>query len=200
MNTQTKHCPSCKKHKLHSEYQVCKSKKDGLQTYCTSCQNSKNKSEQSIITRLYRSEIKNAKISSYKKVTYTKEQLTTWLYENGYKRMYEMYKNYNYDTDIIPSVDRIDSSKGYSLDNIQLIQWKFNRLKMTVDAYDKNKDSGIKKLGKYKISYQVTHQQDGQILTKSFKVKADADAWKLKCITSLRTLLKLNRIKIKEDK
>jgi hypothetical protein len=38
--------------------------------------------------------------------------------------------------DSSPSIDRIDSSKGYTLDNIQVISWKANRIKGAASLQD----------------------------------------------------------------
>lgn len=55
---------------------------------------------------------------------FTKEEFLKWLYEQegpSYAELFETFKESGFDTHKAPSVDRLDASKGYSLDNIQLM-------------------------------------------------------------------------------
>lgn len=61
---------------------------------------------------------------------YTKEELTAWLLDQpNWIQLCSDWKKSNFESDLAPSIDRLDNSKGYSFDNIQLITWKENRLK-----------------------------------------------------------------------
>jgi hypothetical protein len=42
------------------------------------------------------------------------------------------------------SIDRIDNSKGYTKDNIQLVTWAFNRARMNVELVEFKKYMGLK--------------------------------------------------------
>jgi hypothetical protein len=42
------------------------------------------------------------------------------------------------------SIDRIDNSKGYTKDNVQLVTWAFNRARMNVDLEEFKKYMGLK--------------------------------------------------------
>lgn len=49
-----------------------------------------------------------------------KEDFYKWAFEgNLFLSMLETYKNSNYDRKLCPSIDRIDSEKGYTLENIR---------------------------------------------------------------------------------
>jgi hypothetical protein len=67
-----------------------------------------------------------------------------WALSNDdYKRLYDDYVNSNYDRKKAPSVDRIDTRYGYSIDNIQFITMSQNSGK-----------DGAKKIHKYSLGME----------------------------------------------
>ena len=83
-----------------------------------------------LISRIYANQKSSSKRRNHNKPTYTKQELKDFLYndENFAFLLNEWYKN-NFESEIKPSVDRIDNKKGYNLDNIQVMTWKENREK-----------------------------------------------------------------------
>lgn len=76
---------------------------------------------------IYKTQKRNQMIRGHGDMTYTKEQLSEWMINNGFDEMYERWEISGFQKDIKPSVDRIDSTIGYSMENIRLITWKENR-------------------------------------------------------------------------
>ena len=56
---------------------------------------------------------------------YTKEYVM--FYENGFKQLYDEWVASRHKKDSKPSVDRLDTLKGYEFSNIRLVTWKDNR-------------------------------------------------------------------------
>jgi len=60
-------------------------------------------------------------------VPFTKQEFDTWLFaQPEYLVLHTQWVDYCYYKWLVPSVNRIDSTKGYTLDNIQLMTWKEN--------------------------------------------------------------------------
>ena len=65
---------------------------------------------------------------------YTKAELTEWLFSQElFHKLFQEWKISNFKKELIPSVDRIDNSKGYSFGNIQLMTWNENNYKAHAD-------------------------------------------------------------------
>jgi len=81
------------------------------------------------LMRLYRNMtsringIQKAKFHLYKgKYLLPKEDFYKWAHRSKkFKTMYKTWKDNNYDRKLTPSVDRIDSSRGYSTDNMEWV-------------------------------------------------------------------------------
>lgn len=58
--------------------------------------------------------------------TYSEAELYTWAINHGLLKLHAAWETSNYNKWDSPSVDRLDNTKSYSLDNIQLITWKEN--------------------------------------------------------------------------
>lgn len=67
---------------------------------------------------------------SHDQPTYTLNELKKWFWvQDSANEMYDNWENSGYDHDLKPSVDRKDNHIGYTLDNIQIMTWKENKLK-----------------------------------------------------------------------
>lgn len=90
-----------------------------------------------VITTLFISMKRRSKQRKHAPPKFTKVQLTKWLYDNGFQKLYDDWVNSGYNRWKKPSCDRLDDSKGYSFDNMRLVTWKEN--------HDKNKKELEKK-------------------------------------------------------
>ena len=58
---------------------------------------------------------------------YSKESFSDWMITNeNFTSLINDWASSNYNVDFTPSIDRLDNSKGYSFDNIELVTWKEN--------------------------------------------------------------------------
>lgn len=58
--------------------------------------------------------------------SFTKKELIEWVYNQDINVLYKTWVNSNYAIDLKPSIDRLDSTAPYSLDNIRLVTWQEN--------------------------------------------------------------------------
>lgn len=152
-----KECFKCKETKSLSEFYKHKQMSDGYLNKCKECakldsrNNEKNtskselsydKTESGVIRVIYKSQIFNSKKRNHEKPEYTKKELSDWLYKNGFKELYDIWKNNSYDKKLKPSCDRQNDFKKYSLDNIKLTTWDNNKKNQITDIYMGRSTSG----------------------------------------------------------
>lgn len=71
-----------------------------------------------------------SKIHSYKKVSYTKKELTEWvLKQPDVTKLFDNWIKSGHKKDLRPSIDRVEAKTGYHLSNIQLMTWEENNQK-----------------------------------------------------------------------
>lgn len=59
--------------------------------------------------------------------TYSKEELQFWLLSNDtFNSIFKSWKKNNFQKNETPSLDRLDEGKGYSFDNIRIVDWQEN--------------------------------------------------------------------------
>ena len=123
----TKECYTCKVVKSTIDFHTNSLKKDGLAIDCKQCVKDKQWSFNMLPYRIYKNQELHSKTRGHTAPQYTYEEFKAWLLVNPkYKELYDAYKTSNYKTDLVPSIDRLDSTKGYSFDNIELVTFKEN--------------------------------------------------------------------------
>jgi hypothetical protein len=146
----TKKCPKCRVEKNIEEFSKAKNRKDGLQTSCKRCHNKYTQENKESIKQLgikYRQKNKKLIKENHQKniirTLFNKAKYRTknknlefditleWLLER-YSGRCELTKiEFQFAEEgrgpISPSLDRIDSSKGYTKDNVRIIIWSLNR-------------------------------------------------------------------------
>ena len=62
--------------------------------------------------------------------SYTLGALIQWcISQKHYSTLFNVWENSNYLHELVPSINRLDETKGYSLDNIELLTWGEHRKK-----------------------------------------------------------------------
>ncbi len=125
-----KECNTCAQCKILSEFSKAKSNTDGYSNRCKKCVSQRNmeyyRTEMGLIKRIY----SNLKVKSRERnhdlPDFTYEELVTWIYIQNFKTIFKNWVDNNYIKDLIPSIDRLDSTIPYTLSNIRLVTWKIN--------------------------------------------------------------------------
>jgi len=149
----TKACSSCNQEKFLSEFTLNKASKDGLQYKCRSCDTEyqkKRRLEKADSIKQYGKAYQKKRKESFdyrlqmllnaskqraniknRENTLTLQDIKDKYPLDGKCPVFGFDLEFNSAgfRETSPSIDRIDSTKGYTPDNIQIISWKANRLK-----------------------------------------------------------------------
>lgn len=106
------------------------------------------KTPNGFLMRMYRnmksriSGVQAQKFHLYKgKELLSKEDFYDWAKSNkNFWKLYEEYKNSGYDRKLAPSVDRVDSTKGYFIDNMEFVTHSENSRRSSI-VYRKNREN-----------------------------------------------------------
>ena len=129
-----KTCNKCKIPKELTEFHKNKASKDGYRYSCKDCKakiaKKARRTKQGVITTIYGHQQGHSITRGHKPPTYTNKQLQDWLQnDKKFGQIYDKWVESGYTKSMKPSVDRLDDSKGYSFDNIQLTTWGENKAK-----------------------------------------------------------------------
>lgn len=151
--TQTKKCCRCQKEKSLYEFTKNRASKDGLQHKCKPCdieyqrqrrlsnpqktieysrqyQKSKKKDFDYRLQMLINASKQRARLKN-REHSITVDDIKKIYPKDGCCPIFGMKLEFNSAgfRENSPSIDRIDSAKGYTKDNIQIVSWKANRIK-----------------------------------------------------------------------
>jgi hypothetical protein len=85
--------------------------------------------------RLYYDQRNSSKKRGHAYPKYSKEELFEWISsQQNFKELYSNWEASGYTSDLRPSCDRLNSTIGYSFDNIELVTWKENKIRANSDV------------------------------------------------------------------
>ena len=146
-------CTKCKDLKVLDLFYPDARAKDGRQSCCANCYrllNKKNaktiakksllksRTEQGAINTIYYGQRGSSRARNHPMPLYTKQELSDWLYKNGFYAMWCQWVWSDFDRWIKPSCDRLNDYKGYSFGNIRLVRMQQNQ-----DKADKQTKNGV---------------------------------------------------------
>lgn len=131
-----KYCPSCEQIKDVSSFNKDCTRIDGLACYCRECNSVINKQKylknaqdhEWKLTRMLKAS-KNRAVSKGLEHTLTLEDLLTLYPSDNQCPILGLTLSWGMPKSTSPSLDRIDSSKGYTVDNCQIISNRANVIK-----------------------------------------------------------------------
>ncbi len=123
-NNLLKSCNTCKDLKPLSEFYKSKANKYGIDNSCKSCKKSYalnyGRTEIGVIIGIYSRQKINSRKRNHPLPSYSKSELKEWMYNEGFKLLYDNWLASDFSKWLKPSCDRLDDYKGYSFDNMRL--------------------------------------------------------------------------------
>ena len=81
-----------------------------------------------LVKRIFNHQLRNCLQRNHTPPSYTEEELYEWYVgDTAHLQLHEAWKQSNFDRELVPSIDRLDNDKSYSLDNIELVTWAENK-------------------------------------------------------------------------
>ena len=118
-----KQCTVCKQFKELS----CFSKnKTGCKACAVIYMQARQRTLKGLLYKIFQNQKQTSKAMGRHLPTYTLEELSEWAMQRGFEAMWQQWVSSGFDKWECPSFDRLDNTKGYSLDNLQLVKWVKN--------------------------------------------------------------------------
>jgi len=129
-----KTCIACNLSKTTDSFVAHAGTADGVANQCRECANLKDKlyrkTKKGLISRIYGEQKKRSKRRGHAPPSYTCDELRWWMLGQVlFKELFEAWELSGYAKNLVPSIDRIDSTKGYDFSNIQVMTWEENNFK-----------------------------------------------------------------------
>ena len=104
----------------------------GVNASCKPCVCARNKarsrSYKGLMMCMNSNSHQNSRDRGHVPPSFTKSELFTFIEDNGYKRLFDAWVASDYEKLLKPSIDRLDSTKPYSIGNIRLVTWDENNI------------------------------------------------------------------------
>ena len=120
-------CVTCKELKSTTEFDKDSSKLAGRKSVCKKCLLARRRSPTGVIKTIFSRQQTTSKRRGHSMPKYTIDELIVWV--NNQSRFMNIHKEWvlsGYLSTLSPSIDRLDITKGYSFDNIELVTWDEN--------------------------------------------------------------------------
>jgi len=126
-----KKCNSCNKILDISLFSVYK---NFYASFCKKCKSKKaqekKKTIDGLITKIYGKQKASSRKRNHPEPEYTNKELNSWCKKsNNFLSIYSDWEKSNYESELIPSIDRLDDNLPYSFNNIQVLSWKEHKKK-----------------------------------------------------------------------
>jgi len=127
-------CKVCNIEKPLSEFGKRLTMKDGYKSECKKCLNIQStkdqRSKKGLFSRIYGHQLESSRKRGHPQPLYNLDELRNkYIDTELFNSLYIEWVNSGYDKKKTPSFDRLDNTKGYSFENIQLVTWgKNNKL------------------------------------------------------------------------
>jgi len=134
----TKICSKCNELTPLTWYYKDKRTFDGLYSACKTCVHNHGykfkKTKDGLVSKILGQQHTSSRYRGHAKPDYNIAELREWMYSQPhFDELYDNWVASGYKKDLIPSCDRLDDYKPYTLDNLQLITWKENNAKSHID-------------------------------------------------------------------
>ncbi len=133
----------------------------------TRCNDKYEQQQHVVPMRMYWDQCSSSRKRGHKPPTYSKQELVNWINNNeSFQSLYDNWADSGFESDLRPSVDRLDNSFGYSFDNIELVTWATNQSRARTDIMS----------GKLLNNQEIVHQYsaDGSYMA-TFHSQAEAE-------------------------
>ncbi len=141
-------CSLCKVEKNIDFFPKDKKHSDGLNSWCHECYKKKassySKTKSGVISKIYNHQKDSSVKRNHTPPSYSFNELRDWCYSQEiFHKLYDDWVLNQFDTNLKPSIDRLNDYLPYTFDNIRIITWNDNNKKGNRDRVNgiNNKDS-----------------------------------------------------------
>lgn len=113
-----------------------------------------------VLKTSYKNQISNSKSRSAPRPEYSFEEFETWskMEGSGFPVLWRAFKRSGFRSDLLPSLDRVDSLGDYTWDNVEWVTWKENRRRQAEDREKGKGSSGLQCQPCYRLEADGSYQ------------------------------------------
>ena len=122
-------CTSCKKDKDNSEFRknINFKSRGGYSYQCKKCDKGHKQTSHGRLVIMFNSAKTASKNRGMDAPTFTFEELKQFANGGSYNKLYKAWEASGFDTELTPSIDRMDTNTSYTIKNIRFVTWKKNK-------------------------------------------------------------------------